>query len=193
MFGLDARIAVAVFAALSIAVGYTAFSKITSSRDAALYKELQEIDYALRQYASDMGTFPLFTINGATITPTVTADGARAFNALWTTNTNVAAAFVNKWNGPYLNIDTNVHRIYGTFTVSFGQANRAACTSTSVCYAWINLTNVPAETWTALNRYVDERGGATPEGTPITTGVVQANAATNPRTLHYRSSVVRNP
>lgn len=188
MFGMDARIAMSIFGALSIVAGYTAFSKITSSREAALYNELSEIDYALRQYALDMGIFPLFTINGMTISPSVTADATRSFNALWTTTTNVAATYTPRWNGPYLNIDTNDHPIYGAFTVTFAQADHTtACTSTVTCYAWINLTNVPAEIWESVNAYVDEENGATPEGTPLTSGRVQASGAVNPRTLFYRS------
>ncbi|MBI1362801.1 MAG: hypothetical protein GC134_02360 [Proteobacteria bacterium] len=192
LFGIDARISMAIFGALSIVLGYTAFGKITSSREAALYKELQEIDYAIRQYQSDMGTFPMFTINGATFSPGVVVNATRSYNALWSTTNNVAAAFIPKWNGPYLNTDTDNHPIYGTYSVIYATGTRGICTSTNTCYAWVSLTNVPAEVWSAVNRYVDEDNGASPEATPVTTGRVQADGLTDPRILYYRS-VGRSP
>tara|TARA_Y100001960_G_C14771563_1_gene880395 strand:- start:3238 stop:3804 length:567 start_codon:yes stop_codon:yes gene_type:complete len=55
MFGLDARIALAIFGALSVISGAALYSAIQESRVVSLIAELSEIEKAIEQYYLDTG------------------------------------------------------------------------------------------------------------------------------------------
>lgn len=180
LFGMDARIAMAIFASISIIMGYFSFGKINMAKDSALISELEAITSAMQNYQTDMGTFYQFTIN--------TVDGFNGFEALYNINA-VNTGYQKNWNGPYYTITSNSHHAYGDFSISYSQADRTACTSSSDCYAWIELTGIKQVMWDRINSFVDEGLGNTPEpnGQQTTTGKIRANATTDPRTLYYRS------
>jgi hypothetical protein len=179
MFGIDARVAMAVLGALSVVTGYIGYSQITAARHGALLSEVQQIDKAVRELQSSVGTFYQFAIS--------TPDGVRDFDAL-TDSTMLLTGFQGRWSGPYLTQSRRDHPIYGVYTLTYGQADRTACTVNSTCFVWIDLTQVPADVWTTINRQMDEDNGETPETTPISEGLVRADAANDPRTLYYRSA-----
>lgn len=180
LFGMDARIAMAIFASMTVVIGYFAFGKIDMAKNSALLRELEAVHSAIQDYQTDMGTFYQFTVNAS--------NGANDFAALYDVN-YVAPGFQKYWNGPYYSPPTNTHPVYGSFTITYGQADHtAACTSTSDCFSWIGLSNVPEKIWTNVNSFVDEAWGSTPEGpSSFSIGNVQADNNTNPRTLFYKS------
>jgi Tfp pilus assembly protein PilE len=89
MFGLDARIALAIFGALSVISGAALYSAIQNAKITAALTEIKEIDKAFESYYLDTSEIPVHT----------------AANNLATSylveNTNNA----KNWNGPYLSFD----------------------------------------------------------------------------------------
>jgi hypothetical protein len=182
MFGLDARLAMVIFAALSVVVGFIGFSRIDTAREARLIRELNAMDEAIHAYQADMGTFFSFTLKNA--------DGFTDLEALWDKE-KVKIGFQPRWNGPYVHEETRNHKIYGTWGLFYAPPNREElCTSRSDCHVWIRLTNIPADVWASINQVVDEAYGDQPEegGREIDLGRVQADTDLDPRQLFYRSA-----
>tara|TARA_Y100001960_G_C14782785_1_gene888144 strand:- start:12488 stop:13117 length:630 start_codon:yes stop_codon:yes gene_type:complete len=93
MFGLDARIALAIFGALSVISGAALYSAIQQAKTTAVHTSLIEMAKASDQYYLDTGQqLPFQT--GSTVWLT---------NSYLVTNTNNA----NGWKGPYLNYEIN--------------------------------------------------------------------------------------
>lgn len=185
LFGLDARMAIAVFAIIAVVAGYVAFGRIQTAKDAVLIKDLQVFDEALAGYQADMGTFFLFTLAKNDVEDT----GAEDLEALWDKN-KVLPGFQPHWNGPYVHGETRQHKGFGKWTVFYAQGDRQnICTQDSDCYVWLALSNVPAKLWERVNLQLDENGGKNRElnGNEINMGRVQAVDGMDPRTLIYRS------
>ncbi len=188
LFGFDARMALMIFGVMSLVVGFYSIGRIKIAKNAALIKELETLDSALQHYQSDMGVFFLFTYNTEEEENTQTH---KSLNVLWD-KSKLREGFKPLWNGPYTHRNTRHHRTFGSFSVSFAQANlEDICTTTSDCYAWITLTKVPVKVWQEVNSYVDEAGGDQRE--PIhkaeKSGRVHAQTVDgeDTRTLFYRS------
>lgn len=185
MFGLDARLAMLIFALLAVVAGYVGFGRIAIARQAALVGELQAYEQALEHYQADMGTFYLFTLNK----PVNDDSSIEDIRALWDVSM-VKPGFQGHWNGPYFTTETRKSRNYGNYSIFYAQKDRRNyCTTDSDCYIWLSLTQVPEKIWKQVNAYVDEANGAAPEnpGDDISSGKVQADAPTDPRTLIYRT------
>ncbi|MCP4354699.1 MAG: hypothetical protein GY793_03500 [Proteobacteria bacterium] len=58
MFGLDARVALAIFGALSVITGAALYNAIQDAKVVALMTELDNIDKAITEYYIDTGTYP---------------------------------------------------------------------------------------------------------------------------------------
>lgn len=184
LFGLDARLAIGVFAIIAVIAGYVAFGRIVIAKDAALIADLEAMDQALAGYQADMGTFFLFTLD-----KDPEDSGAEDLEALWNVK-KVLPGFQPHWNGPYLHRETRQHKEFGKFTVFYAQGDRQnVCTQDSDCYVWIGLSDVPAKVWERINAQIDEQGGKSKElqGTDISSGRIQAVNSADPRTLIYRS------
>lgn len=197
MFGMDARIALAIFGAVAVIAGYIGISKLVTAKEAALVKELNAISQATQQAQTDVGTFYLFALDGFddASAPYDVPDAANAFMSL-ADSTNIDAKFRPRWNGPYLDITTNDHRTYGSWKLVARQEDdvTATCDFDTTCSMWIQLDGVPGDMFTAVNRYIDENGGSAPEGAPAASGRVRTSngsvAATN-NVLMYRTGAKR--
>tara|TARA_Y100001960_G_C14761395_1_gene874311 strand:+ start:2444 stop:3049 length:606 start_codon:yes stop_codon:yes gene_type:complete len=145
MFGLDARIALAIFGALSVISGAALYSAIRDAKITAAFTEFQEIVKATEQYLLDTGSYT--PINSTVAT----------FSGDLIENSNNVAG----WNGPYLsyeradglNFNTNFAgmkaRIY-RYKQDGWNADEAVtppnCDGTDPCYEYILLDGVDAET-----------------------------------------------
>lgn len=184
MFGLDARVALSIFAVISILGGYIGFSKLSTARDAAFLKELYAYEDAIMQIQTDVGVFYQFAIDGS--------DGVKDFEAIETATGNILARYQPRWNGPYIDGIRRDHPTYGAYTVEYQQANyTSACDIDNDCFVWLVIDGIPASLFNFLNQNIDEDGGLDPEGTPITEGRVQADGTGDPRELRYRTNAVR--
>lgn len=180
MFGMDGRLTMAIFMTLSGVMGLIGFTKLQTAKQTALLKEVLSMDEALQLYQSDMGVFMKDTVNGG-------SDGTKDVQLLWDSS-NVDAGFRKYWSGPYMTIENDDHRIYGAYTITYGRANRTACSHGSDCYAWIELTSVPEDIWDKINSHTDESLGSDLETTAHQEGRVQSDSGiSDPRPLYFRS------
>ena len=123
MFGLDARIALAIFGALSVISGAALYSAIQSAKATAVVADLEEIGKAWEQYYLDTGVdFEVF--NTTTTDPYYNIFITDAFNS---------DPGVTGWKGPYLPYDTS-----GTYLL---------CTYSNVCRVF--LMRSLSEDWTS--------------------------------------------
>ena len=183
MFGLDARIAMAIFAILAVVVGYNAFSRINLAQDAVLVQEITGLDQALRQYQADMGTFFLFTLNK----PPTETSSVDDLTALWDIN-QVKPNFRQRWHGPYFSNETRQSRHFGTYAVFYAQPDRQnPCTTESACLVWLSLNRVPAQIYDNLEKIIDPTPAKQTNDNAINTGRLQADADSNPRMLFFQS------
>lgn len=181
MFGMDARITVGIFAAMAGIVGVVGFTKLDIAKHTALLKEFDAIDQAYQGLQADMGVFIRYAINSS--------DGTNDVEALWD-NTQVISGLRPRWLGPYYSLHDTDHQTYGDFTIDYLQADRTVCTDSADCYVWIKLSEIPESVWNAVNDFIDEDNGDSPEtsGTEHTAGLTQASASSNSsRTVYYRS------
>lgn len=128
MFGLDARIAMAIFALVAAAAGVTFYNTIEQTRASTLTKELAAVEQAYSAYVLDTGK------------------GTSRFTDL-TTDTDPG---VLGWNGPYLSIIGDDHIHYGHYEIVQGDSKEGTvperCSPVpAVCFIWVKLTEVPDE------------------------------------------------
>jgi type II secretory pathway pseudopilin PulG len=154
MFGLDARIALAIFGALSIISGAALYSAIQDSKVTALISENNELVKAFEQYYLDTGTIPKGTEKSTT-----------HLEELITNTDNVSG-----WNGPYwselkaapLYVKSSTNHILG---VNFGKGanwgntlGRRDCTVMSAgetCYFWTATQWFPISFCEAVDAKID--------------------------------------
>ena len=84
MFGLDARIALAIFGALSVISGAALYSAIKQAKVTALLTEIQELIKSLEQYYLDVGSLP------------------SKYNIEEILSSELVVSSQPGWNGPYL-------------------------------------------------------------------------------------------
>jgi type II secretory pathway pseudopilin PulG len=107
MFGLDARIALAIFGALSVISGAALYSAIQDAKATALFNDMNEVGKAWEQYMLD---------TGKDLPVSVENIRQRATNEL-------ISSTANGWKGPYLNYNQVVendwiyHEKYGNITI----------------------------------------------------------------------------
>tara|TARA_Y100000590_G_C15640940_1_gene984915 strand:- start:171 stop:773 length:603 start_codon:yes stop_codon:yes gene_type:complete len=90
MFGLDARIALAIFGALSVISGAALYSAIQESQTVKFYTQTQEYVKATEAYFLDTGSYL-----------PKNADGIRLYSGNLVEN----KASADNWNGPYIAAD----------------------------------------------------------------------------------------
>lgn len=95
MFGLDARIALAIFAALSVVSGAALYNSIRESETVRMASEIAELRKAIQQYMLDTGLY----LNATTPTGT---------------NITIGNLFENydslaQWDGPYFGVDSTLN------------------------------------------------------------------------------------
>tara|TARA_Y100001960_G_C14673437_1_gene827280 strand:- start:739 stop:1341 length:603 start_codon:yes stop_codon:yes gene_type:complete len=140
MFGLDARIALAIFGALSVISGAALYSAIKSAKVVSFHNQLEEISKAYEQYYLDTGSHLPYRagISDATL---LAAD-------------LVEDNSVSGWNGPYINATRNdvhyltlptafgttslfIYQCTDTFGGDFSNVACPACNGATPCSVWI--------------------------------------------------------
>jgi len=161
MFGLDARIALAIFGALSVISGAALYSAIQQSRVVQVVTEASEIIKAVEQYMLDVGEN--------------LADDTHAPTAVLTIGELLTSAKTG-WNGPYLPYDVSSIDIsafdmlndpIGNISLlqvlkkgrdTWGVGSTGSCGGTNHCVYTISLTANPAHLagfMKAVDLYVD--------------------------------------
>ena len=159
MFGLDARIALAIFGALSVISGAALYSAIQQSRVVATVTELEEIGKAFDAYYLDRGE--------------MMQQHATVKYALYTGELVSNSENSDNWKGPYTSLEwgstvslksavnspTTVHLQYRQSTDWGGvegtdTAPPTECTA-APCYIWINTFSAPTTLAHSVDEYVD--------------------------------------
>jgi type II secretory pathway pseudopilin PulG len=175
MFGLDARIALAIFGALSVISGAALYSAIQDSKVTQIITQTEEIEKAISQYMLDVGNdMPLAT----SLHAGQDVYDLSAFALL------EKPSGVNGWNGPYLPFVKDSAKDYiklsdssdieiivayrksgdwGSFNASDMNCQKADLT----CHVWIAYTGYDLQIQQALEKRID--GTANP-GTENFTG-----------------------
>ena len=153
MFGLDARIALAIFGALSVISGAALYSAIQQSKVVAIVTEMKEIGKAIEQYNLDTGQDITLDTNWAT---------TLAYEELMTDNTS-------GWKGPYLSFDDHIsarthftHPLYNRIAIDLKvnpsegfSACGDAANKGKACYYWVFYGAVDESLRKAVKIYID--------------------------------------
>lgn len=154
MFGLDARIALAIFAGLSVIAGMAVFGTIRQTDIAALVSEFDNIGKGYINYTFDTGIdVPVGTTAGL---------GIRALYE----NTPTATL---GWQGPYITRSTPDHPRFGDYEIIQGfidvaGADPGATAGGAINGAWLELTTVPCEIAINLDSSIDGASGTNTTG-----------------------------
>tara|TARA_R110000868_G_scaffold190862_2_gene434967 strand:+ start:31703 stop:32257 length:555 start_codon:yes stop_codon:yes gene_type:complete len=177
---MDARISIAIFAALSVTAGYYALGKIEDIRNSSIIQELQSIDTALKEFQTDMGVFYKQAI--------ANVDSLDDFKALYNAD-YVNLDYKRLWNGPYINEETTNHNLLGSYYLAYYRDDMSPCQSKGDCHVFIAITETPDEVWHYINDYIDGAGGSHLENEEkaYITGKVRATTPKGTRTLLYKS------
>ena len=154
MFGLDARIALAIFGALSVISGAALYSAIQQAQATSVLTEMKEIGKAWEAYYLD---------TGENLSPKNTDSSNDEFYILKSSQL-VDNPSVNGWSGPYLSNETSsdflIHSKYSyahvmrlTDDVDWSSWKDGKCTSGRDCFIWSMINGVPND---SLAKKIDE-------------------------------------
>jgi hypothetical protein len=153
MFGLDARIALAIFGALSVISGAALYSAIQNAKMVSLYNEFKETTKAWEQYYLDVGS-------------TITLDVTGYYRL--TDLINKPSGVVN-WNGPYLSneiifsgLKSNIDKDLRYDLLIMNSENWSSTSSPTLCkisescYLWLRIaTNTTIENVLDFEEFTD--------------------------------------
>lgn len=172
MFGLDARIALAILAAISVMAGGYYFTSQGDAKAKALSEEFRQYGLAIDGYQYDLKEDISNTV--------ITSNGTNEVTALFDDSV-IQAAYQPLWNGPYLG-----HSVAGTllnapdsvmtFVKASADSTSASCSVITSCHYWIRLQPFPIKIAEHLDEILD--GGA--EATPEDDGILRWNTHGTP-------------
>lgn len=163
MFGLDARIALAIFGALSVISGASLYSAIQDAKAMALIVELKEVGKAWEQFYLDTG------VNISRIDPNV---GDAEYDIL-KSNELIADPGITGWNGPYLSYDAHTSYInypqglhiklmMGKDADGWDESWNGGCKDDSYCNIYIMVNGITNESLVnKIDEIIDGGDGAT--------------------------------
>lgn len=179
MFGLDSRIALAIFGVISVLAGAIAAVNTNTITAQGFSKELKGMRTAIEGIHRDLQR----GIHGALITDT----SANAYTALYDSSV-ISSTYRSKWLGPYVDRSTSLHPKFGAMTIErYRDDHTTACSPDNPCYLWLTYDSVREKIVTELNKIVDGKN----EALPSSTGNIQWDG-TDPYTLWYKVSIAIN-
>tara|TARA_Y100001960_G_scaffold333703_1_gene440404 strand:+ start:1311 stop:1922 length:612 start_codon:yes stop_codon:yes gene_type:complete len=165
MFGLDARIALAIFGALSVISGAALYSAIQKAKVTSIITDMNEIGKAWEAYYLDTGVH----LSQLNTTPT------HVDSAIFNAEGLVKSLSVAGWSGPYTSYEfdgssgltyprSEAFRAYVTrFATSVDWSARAdgLCSAGRSCAIWVRLSKFTSESLVkAIDEEVDNSDGA---------------------------------
>ena len=199
MFGLDARIALAIFGALSVISGAALYSAIQDAKVTSLLTSIKEIEKAVEGYLLDTGSYIPFT--------SVVASQDDGFLAV----DELIASSNSLWKGPYINFDNDgsddsyiKHNVYQrtylfaadssanwtnpTLSSSTCKKSSSSCNIFICIYgiAGINATAVPLDIARSLETRID--GTANPGNSENTNSLRFSTNWTCLKSINYPKS-----
>jgi hypothetical protein len=181
MFGLDARIALAIFSLLAVVAGASMVANMAENRAKGLVAELAETAKAVDGFHADLKDDIYMVL--------LEPSEARAFQALY--DDAVIREDENhraRWNGPYIRAASNRHAEFGEISIQKRQSlhtERCDAFEGGLCFLWLVYSSVPPNVVAEANRLMDGVG----EQNAQTAGRVQWSQEEDTRQiLYYRLS-----
>lgn len=149
IFGLDARITLAIFSSLSVLAGYTITTNMDYITGGALTDELHNISNAIDGYHHDLKQDIYKTL----VSPT----SENAIGALYDNEFVSPGKFRARWIGPYMEYRSTTHPKYGEMTIEKRTEKfKDQCQGTSsICYLYVSFEHVPIGTLEKVNEDYD--------------------------------------
>tara|TARA_Y100001960_G_C14753511_1_gene869897 strand:+ start:258 stop:863 length:606 start_codon:yes stop_codon:yes gene_type:complete len=160
MFGLDARIALAIFGALSVISGAALYSAIQESKSVQMLATLNEFSKAVEAFMLDTGENLSHDVSGGSTTSFRNLD-------------NLLTSTGDSWKGPYIaesnheelnpggnHIVTSLGRVFiqviGTVNWTESPAAHASCSDANGCVYWIGMCRTDSS-FVSLFKDLDEK------------------------------------
>ncbi|MFT7434005.1 MAG: hypothetical protein ACI9TY_001650 [Alphaproteobacteria bacterium] len=145
MFGLDARITLAIFSGLSVIAGYTITSNLDYITGGALSDELKNFSAAVDGYHHDLRQDIFKTLR--------TPSSENAVAALYDNEYITPGRYRARWLGPYVEYRSTKHHKYGHMTIEKRQNsfNDKCKVTGNICYLWASFESVPLGTLQKVN------------------------------------------
>jgi type II secretory pathway pseudopilin PulG len=136
MFGLDARIALAIFAVLAVVAGATAINVIGQASVTATVTELKNIQKAYQEFHL------------------ATGENTTRFLDLIDNQSEITG-----WSGPYIDLLSDKSRTYGVYSLMEGRQDvpgvpPVECNG-GICAVWLKLTKVKDDIAADVDKAID--------------------------------------
>ena len=147
LFGLDARISLAVFGAVAVIAGVLTANNLASTKAKTFSQELQETGQAIEAIHNDLRADVFRMLEDPS--------DKNAYIALYD-NFQILEETRGKWLGPYITRATPVHPQYGEIRIQkLGSSPKELCTLGETCYLWLTYDAMPKTIATELNAIFD--------------------------------------
>jgi hypothetical protein len=185
MFGLDARIALAIFGALSVISGAALYSAIQEAKTTSMITEIEEVVKSFESFYIDTGSVLPYSQSSSPF---------HTFNHGALLHNN---AGISNWRGPYRS--DMLHKYgsqgisssyflttYNNFTGSSPNLATAACSSGD-CYLWVYVDFMDS---TDLSKLLDTKYD---DGVSTTGNIRYGSSSPTRNYLYYKSIPMPNP
>lgn len=172
LFGMDARITLAIFSGLSVIAGTAGYGYIQQTQVTSLATELTNISKAYTNFQLDT------SVNTSKFSDLLNNDGGQL-----------------GWSGPYMIMSSPRHVSFGMYSLMYGiemrkvkgKSPRPCVNRRDLCFVWVKLTEVPANLAASVDEHID--GSYDEKGTPESGQLlVDIDQGTDKATLYYRIS-----
>lgn len=184
LFGLDARIALAIFSIVAVVAGVAVVANFSDTKAKSLGTELTETGHAIELMQSNLKT----DIFRALSQPS----GKNAFQALYDNQVIMETYNLRaRWNGPYIKFTSNINPRYGDMLLLKGADDHTQpCTGNEMCYLYLVYSRMPLDVLEAVNALIDGEA----ENQPSFTGRVQWHRGdAGEFLLYYRAQIALTP
>ncbi len=159
MFGLDARIALAIFGALSVISGAALYSAIKQAKITAEITQMDEYSKALSQYMLDTGGDLPFATGMSAATKELISSKADGWKGPYIDGSVYGANYIKHPKYKWLTIDYAPNKSF-SYSPSIKTCSDAS-NAGEACYYWLVFSEVPDQMVIGLEAAID--GDADPE------------------------------
>lgn len=161
IFGLDGRIAMAVFGILSIFVAASVFSSLNKAVVQKVLAESKQIANAVDDYHKDISRSVFDSLSASVVAQD---DIEKAAFTLLVNKTNLNSTFDDRWQGPYLrlssigNLENFLNKEYRLVKLSNTLSTTCNDTNTNPCYVFLKFDDLPENDCTIFTDEAAKKG-----------------------------------